>query len=1298
MKICCISRTLAVAAVVLAGLTGTNAAVPQVTTSLATGVNSNYAILHGFVNPGGQSTTAWFKYANYYLSAQTNLPATNGFIAVDLPVSRDDHPSRYPFVLIASNVEAVVTSAEGNFAMEAMPFTDSAKTITTDSAILDGIVEKGSLPMQVYFQWGQTTNYGNFSATNTSLTEVGETEVSTTISNLAPATKYHYRIVTSTSAGTNYGNDVMFLSLTPSAGTWIPLANNPPGAVQSMVLLSDGSVLAVEYNSANWFKLTPTSTGSYINGTWSTSVKPMNYVRSTFSSAVMRDGKVLVSGGEYGVDNDNNAEVYDPVTDGWTNTQPVTNISTSIHDAAVSMLPDGRVLVGIVGPNVPDYQNGYPLIYDPVTNGWTKAGNYARGLHNQDEATWVKLPDDSILEVDYGTRHSERYIPNLDRWIPDADAPVDLWALDETGPALMLPNGKAFLIGGSGHTAIYTPSGSTNLGTWVPGADIPNAMGALDAPAAMMVNGKILCAVTRLSSEYKQPSMFYEYDYLSDTFALVSAPGGITELNESNSLYDASGTVMLDLPDGSVLFTKTDSTPYIYRPLGPPLAAGRPNILSITANGNGSLHLTGTLFNGISTGSSYGDDAGNDSNYPLVRFTDGIGFVRYGRTYNWSSTGVQTGTNIVSTDCTMPAGASLQDFIKVVANGISSVDNSLVVSNINDSGAGSLRQTIASATNNSFIKFDPSLSGQTITLTSGEILLNKNLIIDASTLPGGIGVDGNHSSRLFNVSSGVSVVLNRFVLTNGYPGAGISGGAIVNVGSLKLNGCTLANNITSSSASGGAIWNNGPLTLRGCTLSGNSAGYAGAINNYSNCTLLNCTFAFNLAIAGNGGAIDNVFGARLDLLHCTFSGNAASAAGGAIDNYLSQLNLTNSIIAGNTAKDIYNWSGSTLSCGSSNIVQALDNAGTVNNASFIINADPQLLPLGNYGGPTQTMPPQLGSPAIDAGDSSYAAALGFDQRGPDYPRLIGVVDLGAVETTFVPPVLTTADSGYGSLRFAANWSTYNPVITFAPSLSGQTITLTSGEIALNKNLTIDGSALASSIRIDGNLSSRIFNVAPGAVLTLNSLVLTHGYGYLGGAMLNNGQLTMLGCTLYGNSAQYGGAILSYGTCTLQNCTLTGNSASQNGGAIYSQYAAATLNLLQCTLSLNNAGTQGGGIVNDQSYANITNTVIAGNSNGLPQDVFTTAGGTSTFGGSNIVQQMNFDAGTVIGSARSITPSTTRPSLLRPPCRARPLPSPADKSRWTKTSPLMGRDCPTGFKSAAMPTRPSLRWSQAKPSP
>ena len=71
------------------------------------------------------------------------------------------------------------------------------------------------------------------------------------------------------------------------------------------------------------------------------------------------------------------------------------------------------------------------------------------------------------------------------------------------GPGFLLASGQAIFFGGTGNTAIYTPTGNTNMGTWTAGPVIPNGQGMMiDAPGAMMFNGKILCAVGPLGTSY----------------------------------------------------------------------------------------------------------------------------------------------------------------------------------------------------------------------------------------------------------------------------------------------------------------------------------------------------------------------------------------------------------------------------------------------------------------------------------------------------------------------------------------------------------------------------------------------------------------------------------------------------------------------------------------------------------------------------------------------------------------------------------------------------------------------------
>src|SRR3954447_18941878 len=80
---------------------------------------------------------------------------------------------------------------------------------------------------------------------------------------------------------------------------WTPLTNLAPAGLGTMMLLTDGTVMAQRANVTNvWYRLTPNASGSYANGTWST-ITPMSLQRLYFASNVMKDGRVFVLGGEY---------------------------------------------------------------------------------------------------------------------------------------------------------------------------------------------------------------------------------------------------------------------------------------------------------------------------------------------------------------------------------------------------------------------------------------------------------------------------------------------------------------------------------------------------------------------------------------------------------------------------------------------------------------------------------------------------------------------------------------------------------------------------------------------------------------------------------------------------------------------------------------------------------------------------------------------------------------------------------------------------------------------------------------
>ena len=147
------------------------------------------------------------------------------------------------------------------------------------------------------------------------------------------------------------------------------------------------------------------------------------------------------------------------------------------------------------------------------------------------------------------------------------------------------------------------------------------------------------------------------------------------------------------------------------------------------------------------------------------------------------------------------------------------------------------------------------------------------------------------------------------------------------------------------------------------------------------------------------------------------------------------------------------------------------------------------------------------------------------------------------------------DSGAGSLRQAVASAVAGDTITFAPALAGQTIVLAT-TIIINKNLTIDGSALSTPITIsgvtthDGTGNSQVFLIYFDVVATLKGLIITKssvtGTTRSGGINIyNNATLTIIDCTITNNSDS--GILNWYGTLIMQDSIVSDNSAISGGG-------------------------------------------------------------------------------------------------------------------------------------------------------
>jgi uncharacterized protein (TIGR03437 family) len=471
---------------------------------------------------------------------------------------------------------------------------------------------------------------------------------------------------------------LIWFALIPAVlqANWLPLNNTVDFAAETALLLTDGTVLVHEYCSPNWHKLTPDSSGSYLNGTWK-KVAPSPYGPLFFASAVLGDGRVVIVGGEYtSADScsqveSNQGAVYNPATDSWTS---LSAPWFTVGDAAGLVLPTGEFLVTSQGSDEPQLGK-----LDPVSLTWTVlTGRNKQGT--TDEEGWVLLPDGSILTVDMDDAGmSERYIPWLDSWVSAGSTIANLVAAQEVGPAVLRPDGTVFATGASGHTAVFNIAS----GAWVAGPDFPVQGGGqnsvADGPAVLLPNGNVLVGASPVTADNtgqlgsSAPTRYFEFD--GTRLNPVTSPPG--------AQYDGSFQGhMLMLPTGQVLFTDGSSDIELYTPAGTPNSAWAPTIKTAPATvvTGATYTITGTQFNGLSQASNYGDDVQQATNYPLVRITNkATGHVFYCRTHNHSSMGVATGATLVSTEFDVPTIETGASILEVVVNGIASAPSSLTV-------------------------------------------------------------------------------------------------------------------------------------------------------------------------------------------------------------------------------------------------------------------------------------------------------------------------------------------------------------------------------------------------------------------------------------------------------------------------------------------------------------------------------------------------------------------------------------------------------------------------------------------
>jgi len=408
-----------------------------------------------------------------------------------------------------------------------------------------------------------------------------------------------------------------------------------------------------------------------------------------------------------------------------------------------------------------------------------------------------------------------------------------------------------------------------------------------------------------------------------------------------------------------------------------------------------------------------------------------------------------------------------------------------------------LREAIVAANTDAAYGGCPAGSGtDTITFTvNGDFILSNSLpaITAPVTIEGaspltriGAASAGGVQPSLLEIQSGVTATINNVQFRYGYSNRG---GAIYNRGTLTLNSVTFTDNY--GGLEGGALYNasTGNLAVNGSMFEGNEAGNGGAIFNSGTLNVWQSSFETNTAsidgggaifsensttitgsaFSGNtsplGGAFYSAFGSSFSIINSTFYNNAAGGDGGALYIYQSSGAVYNSTIVGNQAGSSGggirngNSANTTLyntivannttggNCSAAGIfTDGGHNLATDSSCGFsaangsIVAANAMLGYFSNWGGATNTIYLEEGSPAIDAGDDALVpSGITTDQRGSGYDRIAGgAVDIGAYEeqgaaATFTP-TFTTTFTDMPTETFTPTFTpTYTETSTFTPT-------------------------------------------------------------------------------------------------------------------------------------------------------------------------------------------------------------------------------------------------------------------------
>lgn len=529
--------------------------------------------------------------------------------------------------------------------------------------------------------------------------------------------------------------------------------------------------------------------------------------------------------------------------------------------------------------------------------------------------------------------------------------------------------------------------------------------------------------------------------------------------------------------------------------------------------------------------------------------------------------------------------------------------------------ACSLRDALlhAASTGAANISFDSTAFAGSTTIT-----LNGALTLPAKTAIAGTGtsqliLDGNGAGNILQIASGVTASVSNLTLQNALGTSSQTGGAISNAGSLTLSGVVVKASRPGQNSGGGGIYNasTGVLTLTNCTLANNiasytgfgSSGYGGGLSNNGGAVhITGCTFTGNEASQVGGGIYST--GGTVSIDNSTLTAATGTTNGGGVGVNGGAVTVTNSTIAGNhvsgNAGGIYVAAG-TVSLGGTILAANTDGSGTPDGDGAFTDAghnligngdgvsgitngtnndlvgtaalpiDAMLAALGSYGGPTQTMIPLPGSPAVCA--ISPSSASGTDQRGNARTTTYGSTtcqDLGAAQSSYSlsfstqPSPISPATAIYVATNFQAAVAVDESGSPFAAMSVTIPLTLTtgSGTLAGGSASTSAGVATYSSLNASAAGASDVLT----ATLSLNSssaLSVT--------TASNAFEVTSTAPTVTGINPSIGS--LAGGTVvTITGTNFTGATSVYFGSAPASNFVVNSATQITATTSAQSAGT------------------------------------------------------------------------------------------------------------------------------